>query len=418
VLAGGLLATGAWAFLPYLNYRIASSAFVNAELVRVAAPIAGQLTVGLPRKGDFLDRPTALPLIEARAPDQRHLVHLQSQHAVAKERADLARRQLSEIDASDKELADRTATHRSGVIARIGYELEEARAEKTGCSAELILRRDVGSRLEQLVKAGTATAIKSTEAFATLEATSARCGVADAKVKRLEVELKSAQDGVFVRDGINDAPYSQQQRDRLLLRRQDLEIRALEESMQTSQIAAEIAEERSRLARLSHSDVSLPARHVVWSVAASPGSAVAEGQTVLDLAGCQDRFVTVELPERDFERFRTGAPAYVRLVGSNDWTEGRIRQVRGSAARTDDRLLAAQVKRPDANSITVEIGLPDDEEAKHNSFCNIGRLAEVRFQRSPFAFLASVSQVLNRLVGTERPHKDRRQASTPRDIAS
>jgi multidrug resistance efflux pump len=329
VLAGGLIATGAWAFLPYVNYRIASSAFVNAELVRVAAPIAGQLTLELPHKGDFLDRSTALPLIEARAPDMRHLVHLQSQHAVAKERADLARRQLSEIDAADRELAERSTVHRSGVVARLGYELEEARAEKTGCTAELALRRDVGSRLDQLVKIGTATAIKSAEAFATLEATSARCEVADAKVKRLEVELKSAQDGVFLRDGVNDAPYSQQQRDRLLLRRQDLEIRALEETLQASQVAAEITQERGRLARLSRSDVSLPARHVVWSVAASPGSAVAEGQTVLDLAACQDRFVSVELPERDFERFRTGAPAYVRLVGSNDWTEGRIRQVRG-----------------------------------------------------------------------------------------
>ena len=41
-LAFALIAMSAWAFLPYVNYRIASSAFVNAELVRVAAPIAGQ----------------------------------------------------------------------------------------------------------------------------------------------------------------------------------------------------------------------------------------------------------------------------------------------------------------------------------------------------------------------------------------
>ena len=87
-LAAGLIATSVWTFIPYVNYRIASSAFVNAELVRVAAPIAGQLTLDLPRKGDFLDQPTALPLIEARAPDQRHLVHLESQHAVAKEKFD------------------------------------------------------------------------------------------------------------------------------------------------------------------------------------------------------------------------------------------------------------------------------------------------------------------------------------------
>lgn len=402
-LAGGLIATSAWAFLPYLNYRIASSAFVNAELVRVAAPIAGQLTLELPRKGDFIDQPAALPLIEARAPDQRHLLELQGQHAMATERSSLARKQLSEIDTTDRELAERTANHRTGMIARLGYELDEARAEKTGCTAELALRRDVGTRMEQLVKGGTATPIKSSEALAIFEATSARCEIANAKAKRLDVELKSAHDGVFLRDGVNDVPYSQQQRERLFLRRQELEVRALEESLQSSQVATEIAEERGRLTRVSHSEVSLPARHVVWSVAASPGSSVAEGQTVLDLAACQNRFMTVEIPERDFEKFKTGAPAYVRLVGSNEWTEGQIRQVRGSAARTDDRLLAAQVKRPDANSITVEIGLPDsDAETNRNSFCNIGRLAEVRFQRATFSFLASFGRALSRLVGRER----------------
>lgn len=264
------------------------------------------------------------------------------------------------------------------------------------------MRRDIGSRMEQLVKGGTATPIKSSEALAISEATSARCEIAGAKVRRLEVELKSAQDGVFLRDGVNDVPYSKQQRERLLLRRQELEVRVLEESLQSAQVAMAVSQERERLSRVSRSDVSLPARHVVWSVAASPGSTVAEGQTVLDLAACQNRFMTVELPERDFEKFRTGAPAYVRLVGSNEWTEGHIRQVRGSAARADDRLLAAQVKRPDANSITVEIGLPDnDTETSRNSFCNIGRLAEVRFQRATFTFLTSLGQALNRLVGRE-----------------
>jgi multidrug resistance efflux pump len=400
-LAVALIASSAWAFLPYLNYRIASSAFVNSELLRVAAPIAGQLSIDLPRKGDFIEHRAALPLVEARAPDHGHLFHLQSQNTMAKERADLARKQLQQLDLTDLELAKRLDIHHRGIVAKLAYELEEARAEKSGCSAELVLRRDVGGRLDQLVKTGTITPIKGAESQALLEATFARCEVANAKLKRLEVELESARDGVFLRDGTNDAPYSQQQRDRLLLRRQELETRILDESLQSSQIAAEIDEERSRIARISHSDVTLPPQHVVWDVAASPGSTVSEGQTIFDLAACRDRFVSVELPEREFEKITTGGPAYVRLVGGNEWTEGQIKQVRGSAARTDDRLLAAQIKRPAANNITVEIGLPDSEEAIKNNFCNIGRLAEVRFNRVPFAFLSKLGQTLSRLVGWE-----------------
>jgi multidrug resistance efflux pump len=169
-----------------------------------------------------------------------------------------------------------------------------------------------------------------------------------------------------------------------MLRRQDLETQVLEGSARASQLSTEIAEERERLDHLSHADLSLPQAHVVWSVSASPGSSVTEGQTLFDLADCAHRFVAVELPERDFEQIKAGDPAYVRLIGGDEWKEGEVRQVRGSAARTDDRLLAAQVPNPNAGSITVEIALPQDEAMDRANFCNIGRLAEVRFQRIHF----------------------------------
>ena len=147
------------------------------------------------------------------------------------------------------------------------------------------------------------------------------------------------------------------------LRRQELETKVLDESLQSQHIATEMTEEKERLGRVSEFKLTLPAHHVVWSVAASPGSTVSEGQNVLDLAACEHRFVVVELPDREFEKIKAGTLAQVRLIGSSDWTQGQIQQVRGSAARADDRLLAAQVQRPDPNSITVEIGLPPDDAA-------------------------------------------------------
>ncbi len=393
-LGVALIALSVWAFLPYVGYRVASSAFVNAELMRVTAPIAGRLTRDLPHKGQFIEHASKITLITALSPDQRDLLRMTSQQAVSKERADLARRQLAEIAAADDELAKRAKIYREGMVARLGHERDEASAAKIGCQAEAEQRRDVGSRLERLVKSGTATPIRSAEAFASLEATATRCEMADARLQRLETELTSANEGVSLGDGANDSPYSQQQRDRLFLRRQELETKVLEESGQSAQTAAEMTEERARLDRLSHFDLSLPADHVVWSTPASPGSTVSEGQTLLDLAACEDRFVVVELPEREFERIKPGGRAFVRLIGSSDWTLGQIRLVRGSAARLDDRLLAAQVQKPDPNSIIVEVSLPPDAaKADRNNFCNIGRLAEVQFERVGLA-------LLQRLVGS------------------
>jgi multidrug efflux pump subunit AcrA (membrane-fusion protein) len=231
-----LISLSAWAFLPYIGYRVATSAFVNAELVRVTAPIAGRLTRDLPRKGDFIEQPTAVKLIETLTRDQRHLLDLGSQHAVAKERAELAQKQLAEIAEADREFEKRTQTYRTGMIGRLGHERDEAKAETTGCRAEVQQRRDVGSRMEKLVKEGLASQIRTSEALATQEAATTRCQMAAGRLERLEAELTSAQDGVFLRDGANDAPYSQQQRDRLLLRRQDLE----------SHIAPHSSREKSR----------------------------------------------------------------------------------------------------------------------------------------------------------------------------
>jgi multidrug resistance efflux pump len=394
-LALVLIATGAWAFLPYLAYRVAPSAFVNAELLRVAAPIAGRLTQDLPHKGDFFARPVTVTLIDSLSPDRRHLLDLNGEIALAQEHVALAQKQLEEITAADSELEQRVQAYHDGMVKRLNNQIAEAEAEKTGCFAEAERRHDVGSRMEKLVESGSASQIRSAEAQAIHEATLTRCEMAQARGHKLREELASAERGVFLQDGANDVPYSQQQRDRLLLRRQELENMALEGRTRSRQLAAEIEAEQERVGRLAHADLTLPEAHVVWSVSASPGTTVTEGQTLVDLADCAHRFVAVELPERDFERIKSGDPAYVRLIGSDEWTQGEVKRVRGSATRIDDRLFAAQVPTPDAGSVTVEVGLPaDPAAADHSNFCNIGRLAEVRFQRVHFGFLDALSKAL------------------------
>jgi multidrug resistance efflux pump len=387
LLALTLIAVSAWAFLPHVAYRIAPTAFVNAELVRVAAPMAGRLSKDLPRKGDIIDRTITVNLTETLVPDRRHFLDLEQQHKVANDRADLARGQLVEIGKLDGELRARINSYQSGMIDRIGQEIAEAEAEKTGCLAEVNQRREVGSRMEELVRSGYASPIRTAEAFATQEANVTRCEMASARIERLKIERNSAKGGVFLRDGASDVPYSQQQRDRLVLRRQELETEMVQQRSRAVQLAAEVVEERNQLDQTGHSDLLLNADHVVWSVSASPGSTVTVGQTILDLADCAHRFVVVDLSEREFEQVKAGDIAAVRLIGSDDWKQGKIRQVLGSAARTDDRLLAAQIARPISSSIAVEVELlRDDSDAERNNFCNIGRMAEVRFQRTGFGF--------------------------------
>jgi biotin carboxyl carrier protein len=406
LLALALIVVGVWAFLPHLAYRVAPTAFVNSELVRVTAPMAGRLSSDLPRRGEIIDRLMTVNLVEAQSSDRRHLLDLEQQGAVAKDRAELAKRQLTDIASADRDLQRRIESYQAGTVQRLDQEVVEAQAEKVACLAENEQRRNVRSRLEELAKSGYTPQLRSAEAFATQEANAGRCEMADARIQRLKVERDSAQKGIFIANGASDAPYSQQQRDRLALRRQELETESLQQTSIAKQLGAEVTEERSRLERIGHSDVVLPTDHVVWSVLASPGSTVTEGQTIFDLADCRHRFVVVDLPEREFEQIKPNAPAEIRLIGGDEWRQGKVRQVIGSAARTDDRLLAAQVPHPTSSSIAVEVELMQDAEAEHSGFCNIGRLAEVRFKRTGLGFvdrmfkeLASITGAVGRQAG-------------------
>ena len=102
-----IAALGAWALLPYLTYRIAPSAFVNAELLHLAAPIAGRLAQDLPHKGDLFAQSVTVRLINSLSPDRRHLLDLDRRICPGGRAAALARKQLKEIAAADSELERR-----------------------------------------------------------------------------------------------------------------------------------------------------------------------------------------------------------------------------------------------------------------------------------------------------------------------
>ena len=389
-----LIGAAAWAFTPYVAYRVSSSAFVNSEISRVRAPIEGYLPSNLPRKGTFIDRATTLTLIKSNSADRRRLLDLEGQQAAAKDRAELAYKQIADIAAQDRELEQRLEVYRGGLIERLEFEVKEGEAERAGCLAEVLQRRDIGSRMQGLAKSGATSEIRSAEALAKQEATGALCQMAAARVERLKAELGSLRRGVYLRDASNDVPYSQQHRERLFLRRQELETEARRESARALHLAPDIAEERARVERLTQYNFSLPPDHVVWSVPASPGSAVTQGQTVIDFADCNHRFVAVELPEREFESIKPGGAASVRLIGSDIWRQGIVRQVRGSAAHESDRLLAAEIPTPTRGNVTVEVSLPrEGAQAASSNFCDIGRLADVRFQREAPALMATARRL-------------------------
>lgn len=384
-LMGAILLIVAAAVLPYLFNYVSYSAFVNAELKRISAPISGSVARALPADGEYIAQDRTLDLLQAVAPDRHRLAELEQRRIATLERLDLARGQLAAIEAREAALTERARSFRSFAQAITIQDAAIFEAELATCRVEEQKLREDRDRMSRLAETGAAPHLSVRIAQNDLDAQSARCAAGEARLGGARIREDAAQHEIFLEDGFSDAPYSVQELDRLFMRRLDLEAQIGEAEVLERELATLISEERDRFERATRFEATLPAQHVVWSVRASEGTAVVEGQTLLELANCSSRFVSVLLSERAVSSVSIGDSAQVRLVGSNRWIKGQVTSVSGSAARRDVQLLAAESPEPGPRRFLVDVSLPSSALGEsEGARCGVGRMAEVRFHRFGF----------------------------------
>jgi multidrug resistance efflux pump len=372
--ATGMAALGLWAFAPYVTSEVGGEAYVNAPIIRMASPIAGLVATDLPPPGTAIVAERNLRLVAARVRDTGPLAALKGQQAALISARDLARRQIAEIAAADQRLASRSARFGQAASARLAATTHAAEEALAGCeaeAAEAILQRD---RIEALAAQRFPTFTQRAQAAASAR----RCAMLKDQASALAIETRAAHSGLYLAGAAMDAPYGDQQRDRLLLRRQELESVAADAEARLAELAVQIRAEEERLARASAFDAVLPAGTVVWSQPAPKGTTVAPGSSLLELADCRRRYVEVTLPEHRMEAVLPGERVQVRLIGSDDWLEGNVASAVGAAARRDGAMLAANPEK-DARALSVLVALPPPQSMTRR--CDVDRLAEVRFPR-------------------------------------
>lgn len=377
-LATGMAALGLWAFAPYVTSEMGGEAHVNAPIIRMASPIAGIVASDLPPPGTAIARARTARLVTARVLDTGPLAGLKGQQAALIAARDLARRQIAEIDSADRRLATRSARFGLAASARLAattHAAEEALGACEAEAAEAVLQRD---RIETLAAQRFATFTQRDRLRAQAAASARRCAMLKDQASALAIETRAAHNGLYLAGAAMDAPYGDQQRDRLLLRRQELESVAADAEARLAELTAQIRAEQERIARMSAFDAVLPAGTVVWSQPAPKGTTVAPGSSLIELADCRRRYVEVTLPERRIEAVLPGEQVQVRLIGSDAWVEGKVASAVGAAARRDGAMLAANPDK-DARALSVLVALPPPASLARR--CDVGRLAEVRFPR-------------------------------------
>ena len=250
-IAGLLIAGGLWGFAPYVLKDVASAAYVNAELTQVATPVAGVLTQGLPREGAYLSRDARLRLVTARTPSRARLDDLLQQAALADSTVALMETQLAELRSNDATLAARSNLFQRASVGRLAGRVREAEANVARCEAQ---QRDLQERLSRaanLAEKGFISDAGLRSAREAAEAGDQACKASRGAVEAIQAEDTAAQRGVYLSDGSNDAPYAEQQRARLMLRRQELMTELVRAKASPAPLRGQVAAERDLYARAS-----------------------------------------------------------------------------------------------------------------------------------------------------------------------
>ncbi len=376
-LAAGLIAAGTYGFSPYVLNDVSTRAAINAPIIRLMASTDGTVA-DLPEDGQYFARQTLISLLEL-SDDTGDVADIKTQAKLAQATIDLSGRQLAELSSKDDALKTRAQIFADATTRRLSDDNNAAHASLQGCQAE---RTEIGASLERAQKLeaqGFMSPAGLEKAQSAIAMKDGECRSIDAKIRSLATAEWAAQRRVFLGDNSNDAPYSMQQTDRLLLEKQRLEKTLSDASAAYAQAMVRLREAKDR------SHYRTPAGTLVWATTASSGAAIRAGQPIMDLLDCRRRFLQVTLPERKAEVVHPGDPADIRLIGSSAWLKGHVINITGAAGRRQDELLAASTySQPGAREIMVDVALPVPDLSRFDASrkCDVGRLAEVRFSRT------------------------------------
>jgi multidrug resistance efflux pump len=388
-----------WATAPYATSYVSSQAVVNAPLNTVLSPMQGHITRRSPPAGTGVATGEALITIELEERDRRYLGELRARLALLDESLGSTEAEEAKLDALEEVMTTRISNYRARMLDRLAAEMREAGAALSAAEA----RRDnavaVLTRSETLIRNGHATTMRIEADLAAHAAAVAEVLRLGARLERVQIETEAVEAGIFVQEGWNDVPYSQQRLDGIILARAALASEQRRIRGERAGIARQIAGEEKRVAGRETFSPVAPSGGVVWKESGAVGETVVPGDVLVQLVDCDARFVEVTLAERHFGAIAPGDTAWVRLKGGGDAVSARVTAVLGAGAKFDHPRLAASVSEAKPDQLRVLVSLRDTAiGGEPGAFCHVGRTAEVHFGRRDLGVLSGVAQAFGEQV--------------------
>lgn len=364
-----------WEPLQTLLQPASVEAVVNARLVTLKSPIAGEImATRLPQPGDIIDHGSLLLRVDNPRTDRtrlddlsRALVQAQSERAILAERRKWTVSRRAALLLQVKAFADARVLELTAKKDELNSELAVAIARNTEAQSALV-------RAQFLAARSSISQVDLERSQRDAAVTAALVEVARNRIANVSIELEALKAGTFVGDSYNDRPSTAQMADDLAVRLSDLaaEIKALE--AREKNLASDLTEEEKRFAYLSRFDLTVPVNGRVWEIMTAPGEQVAAGQDLVKLLDCSGAVVTASVSESVYNHLRVGMTARFRLRDNSNNYLGEVVNLTGVAGPAANLAIEPSTLRKEPYRVMVAV-----PELKAGPSCNIGRTGRVYF---------------------------------------
>ncbi len=372
-------------FIPKLYLANSSDGVVNARTVTLRSPIEGKVEYrdSRLRHGAFYRKGSVIGTVSNDRLDSSFLYKLQTEKITLESRAGIMRKRLEKYLALSGELRENLQKYQKFnekqyemQIAQNGSQLKSEQAE---CERARLNHEANRKMFEK-------NAIRLRE----VETTQSRLLQSEARILELkqrrgelENKLEAVRNGVFLGDGNNDVPYSNQRRDQLVIETALAEAALAESEDRLKGIELQIEMEKKRLETMREFKIQAPFDCLVWRIPAGEESTVAINSELIVLMDCGTVFLDVTVPEYLFSRIPRGSAVEYRLRGETRFHKGIVAARRGSGMQGRMYELAAVPVNDPKREFRVWIEADrKDLSLSVDNFYRIGQRVDVKFARA------------------------------------
>ena len=373
----GFLLYAAWILGPYVRSIIVRDAAVTTWSQVATTPIDGTVHFAEHSPGGTVGPDELIATVRNEHASRQAVEEARGNVVRAEARIAELELQLEEIKSLDEERQSIKALYAETFRDQLDVRILNLEQRVEIARSLLALVSQIAERKSTLVAKGVGSPNDADEAQLRVRQAAFDLASLEAELAFAKVRREAADHGVFSMDEGDDPGWAQGARMELKIEKKATRLQLREAMADLENEKVRLASAEADLERLSQASITAPPGSIVWSEHVASGTAVLQGEAVVEWLDCGILLVDVPVSDVEVALLQIGQPAVVLLEGESTERAARVIQVRGAAStlgRDDLVALAKGRGEGTAQALLELVG-----EGATFASCPVGRAAFVDF---------------------------------------